>query len=118
MNNELTVNARLKIHPGKLAVFKTLAQACLIAVREKDKGTLQYDWFLNDEETESVVIERYLDSPSLMEHMANLGDTFGAILSLGDFSAEVYGSPSEELRNATASMDIKIYHYTQGLDRT
>jgi quinol monooxygenase YgiN len=116
MNSELLVNARLKIHPGKLQEFKAAAQLCLKSVREKDKGTLQYDWFLNDDETECFVFERYNDSQSLMDHMANLGDTMGALLSCGEFSAEVFGTPSKELLAATAGMDIKIYHYFQRLD--
>ena len=44
----LLVIARLAIHAGKLDEFRRLAAARLKLVRERDKGTLQYDWFFND----------------------------------------------------------------------
>ena len=78
-------------------------------VEEKDTGTLQYDWFLNADQTECVVRERYQDSSALLDHIGNLGDLMGALLSVSDLSVEVYGSPSEQLLNATEGMDIKIY---------
>ena len=43
----LQVTARLTIHEGKLDEFKEVAARCMQSVREKDSGTLQYDWFLN-----------------------------------------------------------------------
>jgi quinol monooxygenase YgiN len=43
--------ARLKIHDGKLEEFKGLAALCVNSVRTKDSGTLQYDYFFNDEYT-------------------------------------------------------------------
>ena len=113
--NELQITSRLKIHDGKLDRFKTLAQACLEGVRQKDKGILQYDWFFNEDHTECVVRERFVDSDAVLEHIANLGELLGAIWSVSDFSAEVCGTPSEELLKATESIDITVYSYFQGL---
>ena len=42
------VTACLAIHEGKLEEFKELAAQCVQLVRERDSGTLQYDWFFND----------------------------------------------------------------------
>jgi len=42
--NEIAVIARLKIRPGKLDEFKELAAEGLALVKEKDRGTLQYEW--------------------------------------------------------------------------
>jgi hypothetical protein len=103
------VVARLKIHKSKLDEFKGLAAECKRIVEEKDKGTLQYDWFLNKDHTECVVLERYQDSNAIMEHMANLGETMGQLFSTGDFSAEVYGTPSLELINASEGLDVRFY---------
>ena len=41
-------------------------------VRERDSGTLQYDWFFNDTRTECVVRETYKDSGAVLEHIAIL----------------------------------------------
>ena len=113
--NELQVTARLKIHQGKLDDFRTVAQACMDSVREKDAGTLQYDWFLNEDHTECVVRERYKDSDAVLEHIGNLGETMGALLGVTDLSLEIFGDPSEALMNATKGMDITVYGYFQGI---
>ncbi|MDN3688555.1 putative quinol monooxygenase [Cyclobacterium jeungdonense] len=113
--SNLQISARFQIHNGKLEAFKKLAKECLSVVKTKDKDTLQYDWYFDKEQTECVLRETYPDSNALLAHLGNLGDLFGKILSLGEFSAEVYGQPSEELLNATSGLKIKIYTFYQGL---
>ena len=113
--NQLQVTARLKIHEGKLDEFKQLAAQCLMTVKEMDQDTLQYDWFFNKEQTECVVRERYTDSNAIFAHLANLGELFGKILAVSDFSVEVFGEPSQELINATKNLNPKIYSFYQGL---
>ncbi len=39
----------------------------------------------------------------------------GEGLSLGDFYAEVYGNPSEQLLKATAGLQVKVYSFYQGI---
>ena len=112
---EIQITGRLRIYEGKLNEFKTIAEACLLITREKDTGTLQYDWFLNEDQTECVVHERYKDSDAVLHHLANLGETLGALVGVSDMSAEVYGTPSAELMNAAEGMDVAFYSYYQGL---
>ena len=61
-------------------------------VREKDDGSLQYDWFLNDEQTVCMVRETYRDSAAMLEHISNLGNTLGKILDVFDLTVEVFGT--------------------------
>lgn len=61
--------ARQRIHPGKLEEFKRLAAECMRSAREKDTGTLPYDFYFNADETECIVYERYRDSAALLEHI-------------------------------------------------
>lgn len=49
---ELQSVARLKIHDGKLDEFKRLAAKCAELVRTKDTGTLQYEQYINSDNTE------------------------------------------------------------------
>lgn len=112
---ELQVTARLDIHDGKLEEFREVAAECLRSVRERDSGTLQYDWFFSEDETECVVRERYRDSDAVLEHMENLGPTFEALLDVADLSLEAYGDPSPELVEASAELDVTVYRYFQGL---
>ena len=111
---ELHLVVRIKIHSGKLDVFKAVAKKCLLSVREKDKGTLQYDWFFNEDYTECVVLERYKDSDAVLQHTANLGDALGELLAVSDYSIECYGFPSEELLKAAEGIDVSVYSYFLG----
>ena len=113
--SELQVTARLRIHDGKLAEFREAAAQCMASVREKDSGTLQYDWFMNDDQTECVVRERYRDSAAVMEHMENLGEILGSLLSTCEMDLEVYGAPSAELAAAAAPMGPRVYSHFQSI---
>ena len=73
--SELQSIARLKIHPGKLDEFKRVAAKCMELVRTKDTGTLQYEMYINHDNTECLAFERYRDSQALLDHFENLGDT-------------------------------------------
>ena len=57
--SELMGIARFKFHEGKLEEFKRLSAVCMEIVRAKDPGTLQYDTFFNEDETECIVLERF-----------------------------------------------------------
>lgn len=107
--NTIHLTARAAIHEDKLEEFKALATQCKRKVREKEPGTLQYEWFLNGDQTECVVLESYRDSAAVLEHNANLGPTLQAILSLGDWTFEMFGTPSPELVNASAGLTLKVY---------
>jgi quinol monooxygenase YgiN len=43
--SKIQVSARMKIRPGELEEFEQQAAECIMQVKEKDLGTLQYDWF-------------------------------------------------------------------------
>ncbi|MEN8143739.1 MAG: antibiotic biosynthesis monooxygenase [Gemmatimonadota bacterium] len=111
----LQVTARLKIHEGKLDEFKQVAAQCMQSVREKDSGTLQYDWFFNDDQTECVVRETYRDSDAVLEHIGNLGEIMGALLGVSDMDLEVFGTPSDELAEAAAELAPRVYSPFQSI---
>src|ERR671931_1734094 len=64
--------ARVKFHPGKLEEWKRLSEEAMEIVRTKDSGTLQYEIFLNEDESEAVVYERYRDADAAVEHFFNI----------------------------------------------
>jgi quinol monooxygenase YgiN len=95
--------ARFKFHEGKLEEFKRLSAQAMEIVRTKDSGTLQYDTYFNEDESECIVLERFRDSQALIEHGANIGDLAEAILAIVDVvHGEVLGEPSDELRERLA----------------
>lgn len=113
--NELQVTARMKIAAGQFDKFKTLAAACMEVAREIDSGTLQYDWFVNADQTECVVRETYRDSAAALEHVANLGETTRAGLAEIGMSLEFYGDVSDDLIEATQSADATFYNHYQSI---
>jgi quinol monooxygenase YgiN len=104
---ELQGIARFKIHVGKLDEFKRLSAQAREIVRTKDPGTLQYDLYFNDDESECMVLERFKDSEALIAHAANLGELSEAILSIVDaVHGELLGDPNAEIRANLAGMEI------------
>jgi len=111
--NKLLGIARLKIHPDKLEEFKHLQDKCLELVRTKDTGTLQYECFFSNDNSECLVVERYRDSEALLEHFANLGETMGAIFETCSASGELCGEPSPELMKTLEGAPVRIFSLYQ-----
>jgi Uncharacterized conserved protein len=105
--NELLGIARFRFHEGKVEEFKRLSAQAMEIVRTKDSGTLQYDTYFNDDQSECIVIERYRDSEAAIEHAANLADVSAAVLAtVSVVHGELLGEPSEELRAKLADMEV------------
>jgi quinol monooxygenase YgiN len=110
----IRIIARARIHPGKIEAFTEIASACLAATH-RDPGTQSYEWYLNADRTECLVLEVYNDSNAVLAHVGNLGDLLGHLMSVSDLTIEVCGDPSPELRQVGASVGAKLYAYMQGL---
>jgi quinol monooxygenase YgiN len=105
--SELLGIARFKFHVGKLEEFRRLSAQCIEIVRTKGTGTLQYGIYINDDQSECIVIERYRDSEALIEHSAHIGgDLMEAILATGSVSGELLGEPSAELKAKMAGSEV------------
>ncbi len=107
--SELQGIGRFKFHDGKLEEFKRLSAQAMEIVRAKDTGTLQYEIYFNDDQSECIVLERYRDSEALIEHAANLGELGEAILAMGLVSSELLGEPSAELRAKLADGPVRPF---------
>ena len=97
--SELQGIARFTFHEGKVEEFKGLSAQCMEVVRAKDTGTLQYDTFFNDDESQAIVIERFRDSEALIEHGKNMAPFMESILATASVYGEVLGDASPELRS-------------------
>jgi quinol monooxygenase YgiN len=107
--SELQGIARFKFHEGRVEEFKRLSAQAMEIVRTRDTGTLQYDIYFNDDESECIVLERYRDSEALIEHGAHLGDLAEALLATGSVSGELLGEPSPELRAQLAGGVVRLF---------
>jgi hypothetical protein len=106
---ELQGIGRFEFHEGELEDFKRLAARCMEIVRAKDTGTLQYDIYFNDDQSECIVLERYRDSDALIEHAVHLGELGQAILATGWISGQLLGEPSAELKAMMAGSRVRVF---------
>ena len=107
--------ARIKIHDGKLDEFKRVSTQCMDVVRTKDTGTLQYVLYLNEDQTECVVLERYRDSESLLQHMKNIGGLMQDMLNTSTISGEICGAATPELVKALDGAPVRLFSPYQDL---
>jgi quinol monooxygenase YgiN len=112
---QIKFNALFKISEGKLEDFKALIPQFISTVKEKDPGTIMYDWYLNEEKMECKVLETYANSDAVLAHAANVGELLMKSVEIGTLSLEVYGNPSEALSNALEGFAHKVYTFYSGL---
>lgn len=110
----LHVNAKFSIHDGKLDEFKNYQNRCIDAVKEKDTGTTEYDWYYNSDQSVCIVKETYRDSEAFLEHLGNVGENLGPMMGITQFSGEVYGNPSAEVKKAVDGLEITFYERKAG----
>ena len=113
--SELQGIARFTFHEGKLDEFKRLSAECMQIVREKDTGTLQYDTYFNDDESECMVLERFRDSDALIEHSEHLSHLMEPIMATGSVSGELLGDLSPELRAKMAGSGVRLFTLFQSM---
>ena len=113
---KIQLTAIFRIHPGKLDAFRELAGKCVAAVKKNEPQALQYDWFYTADQTECRVRETYADADAVFAHMANVGPYLGELLTMTDFSGEVYGNPPEAVKKAFEAFNVTFYSYGDGLE--
>jgi quinol monooxygenase YgiN len=107
--SELIGIARFKFREGRREEYLRLSEQASEIVRTKDSGTLQYDLYLNGDQSECMFIERYRDSEAAIEHAANLGHLFAAVLdTVSVVHGELLGEPSAELRAKLAGSEVPV----------
>lgn len=107
--SELQGIARFTFHKGDIEEYKRLAKESMEVVRAKDTGTLQYEIYFNDDESEAIVLERYRDSEALTEHMANLGELGEAMLATASVDGELLGEPSDQLAKNLDGSPVQLF---------
>ena len=108
--SELLGIARFRFHEGKVEEYKRLSAQAMEIVRTKDSGTFQYDIYINDDESECMVIERYRDSAALIEHFENLSDLVETILAtVSVVHGEILGEVSADLRANLADGPVQLF---------
>ena len=113
--DELQGIVRFTFHAGMVEEFKRLSAECIEIVRSKDVGTLQYDTYFNDDESQAIVLERFRDSDALILHGQNMAPLMEAITATGTVSGELLGVPNEQLRTQLAGSPVGVFALYQSL---
>ena len=117
--SKIQASAKLKIPTGRLDEFKEASADYIKEVKEKDKGTLQCDWFLSSDKTECEIREMYESSEAALAHQTNLEESIKDIFQKfgTPYSVTINGDPSAEvLENTKAGgLDAKIYSFLVGI---
>ena len=107
--DEIKGIARVKFHPGKVEEWKRLSREAVEIVRTKDSGTLQYQIFFNEDESEAVVFERYRDADAAIEHFANISHLMAPIMATATVTGEVLGTPNAKMRESLGKGEPKLF---------
>jgi quinol monooxygenase YgiN len=117
--SKIQTSAKMKIPSGMLEEYKQQVAEYIRQIKEKDTGTLQFDWFISGDKTECEIREKYASSEAALAHQDHLCELQGTIFKKFGmpYSVTIYGDPSQELlENAKAGgIDVKIFTLLQGL---
>jgi quinol monooxygenase YgiN len=110
--SEFEVRARLKVRDGKLEGFKQQAAEMMRVTRERDTGTLAYDWFLSEDGTQCEVREAYVDADALVDHAIHVREAREVMFAefAEDHRMAFYGEPSPRLTELITRIGV---HPTQ-----
>ena len=118
MTNYIRAKAEHSISDGKINEFKKLAAEIVDRVEANEPNTLSYEWFLSDDESKCYVVQVYEDSEAVLAHLANIGDLLGPFDEIAPLTGlMIFGSPSDELRQALEPVGPKILEHWFGFTR-
>ncbi len=94
----------ININEGELDNFKALMKEMVDATKANEPGTMNYEWFVSDDEKTCHIYERYADSAATMTHLASFGQNFAErfLAAVAPARFVVYGNPNDEVRAALA----------------
>ena len=115
MVGELQLTAEFPaVDKSNLEAFRDLV-ATAIAGAAEEPGTLNYDWFSNQDESTFFARERYASSEALLAHAQASAETVGRLAELaGGLKVEIFGDPSPEVLEAMAAVAPTLYPFVAG----
>lgn len=109
----------LNIQNGQGGNLPALIEEMVAATEQTELGTLDYRWSTSADGTTCHIFERYTDSDAVMAHLANFGEKFaGRFMEiLAPTRFVVYGSPSQEVKDALAGFGPTYMDSAGGFSR-
>jgi quinol monooxygenase YgiN len=112
--SQFEVRARLKVRDGQLEGFKRQAAEMMRLTREKDTGTLAYDWFLSADGIRCEVREAYVNADALVDHGFNVREARDVMFEqfAYDHKMAFYGEPSPRLVGLVEKIGVDVTYFT------
>jgi quinol monooxygenase YgiN len=119
-HNQIHFRAEFTIEEGKIEEYKKLVQEMSRVVEANEPDTIDYQFYLNRDETKCMVHETYTNSEAVLAHNAGVASQtiLPKIFSVSRINRfDVYGNPSEELQKVLASFGPQTYNLFTGFSR-
>ena len=112
---DTTLNVTVK--EGRKEEFKKLGEEMSKAVENSEPGTKRYQFFLNDDQTQCVVNESYVNLEAALAHLKGIASQtiLPKIFDACKINRiEVFGEINDDLMKALAQMGGVNYHFLTG----
>ena len=111
---QFEVRARLKVREGQLEGFKRQAAELMRQAREKDTGTVAYDWYLSSDGTQCEVHEAYVDADAFVEHAFHVREARDTLFGkfAYDHKMTIYGDPLARLVELFDRVGVDVTWFT------
>src|ERR671923_1047603 len=121
-HNQIHFRAEFTIEEGKIEEYKKLVQDMIRVVKADEPDTINYQFYLNRDETKCIVHETYANSDAVLAHNNGVASQtiLPKIFRVARISRfDVHGNPSEELQKVLASSGFnpQIYNLFAGFSR-
>ena len=119
-NQPIQFRAEFTIELRKIQECKKLIQEMSRMVEANEPDTINYQFYLNKDETKCIVNETYVSSEAALVHNNGVASrtVLPRIFSLAKLSRfDVYGNPNEELQKLLANLGAETFNLFAGFSR-
>ena len=119
-HDQIHIRAEFTIEEGKKEEFKRLVKDMSRTVEANEPDTINYQFYLNRDETKCIVNETYSNSEAALAHNSSVASQtiLPKVFSVARISRlDVYGNPGEELQKVLTGIFAQIYNPFAGFSR-
>ena len=116
MSTTIRILLEAVVNEGKLDEYKKVASAAIESVKNNEPDTLGYAFYFNDDESISYLFEEYKDSDAVFAHLQITGALITPLIEMSETKRfEVYGNPSDALRETFTSFGAIFINHWQSI---
>ena len=120
MPEKIHFRAEFTIEKNNVDEFKKLIKKMSEYVESNEPDTLEYRFYLNEDETRCMVHETYRSSDAALSHNNSIASKtiLPKIFNIAKLNRfDVYGNPNEELRDILKALNSQTFTLFKGINR-